>query len=105
MPRIRFFWLGVTPMFLKFKHTCNSVVHRDSRPFTKWHALYVAALFEKDEGRMLERIQQAKTALVVRARELFLTDGDHQQEQADIDDALQFLHVLEKCTLRPHAAH
>lgn len=105
MPRIRFFSPGVSQILLKIKETLSSTSHHDSRSFKEWRALYVAALFEKDEGRMIERIEQAKKALVVRARELFQSEGDHRQEQADIDDALQFLYVLERCALHPHAVH
>ncbi|SPF42801.1 hypothetical protein SBA1_470023 [Candidatus Sulfotelmatobacter kueseliae] len=62
-----------------------------------WRGLYVAALFEKDEQRMVGRIAEAKSALVVRARELFQTPEDHLQEQSAIDDAFQALHALEQC--------
>jgi hypothetical protein len=58
----------------------------------------VAALFEPDEGRMVQRIAEAKKALVVRAHELFQTTGDHLQEQSAIEDTLQSLHALERCT-------
>jgi hypothetical protein len=70
-----------------------------SRTAQAWRSLYVAALFEPDAGRMVERIDEAKKALVIRARELFQTTGDHLQEQSAIDDALQSLHALEQCTL------
>jgi len=105
MPFIRFFSLGVSRVFLTIKHTLGAASHADSQAFTEWRSLYVAALFEKDEGRMIERIAQAKKALVVRARELFLSEGNHQQEQTAIDDALRLLHMLEHCAIHPHAAH
>jgi len=105
VPRISFFSLDISHIILKMKHILSSSSHSGSRAFTEWRALYVAALFEKDEDRMMERIDEAKRALVVRARELFLASGDHLQEQAAIDDALQFLHALERCALPPHAAH
>jgi hypothetical protein len=103
MPRIRFFSLGFGQIFLKIRHSLSSASNPSSRALTRWRALYVAALYEKDQGRMIARIDEAKKILVVRARELFLADGDHQQEQAAIDDALQFLHLLEKCTVHPRA--
>jgi len=103
VPRIRFPSLDASRIFLKMKHVLSLASRPGSRAFAEWRALYVAALFEKDEDRMMERIDEARRALVVRARELFLANGDHQQERSDIDDALQFLHVLEKCSLRPHA--
>ena len=65
-----------------------------------WRGLYVAALVENDKGRTPQRIADAKHALVTRARELFRTTGDHQQEQSAIDDALQVLRVLERCRPR-----
>jgi len=68
-----------------------------------WRALYVAALFETDKVRMVQRVDEAKKALVVRARELFQIAGDHRQEQSAIEDALQSLHALEQC--RPASVH
>ena len=62
-----------------------------------WRGLYVAALFEQDEQRMVDRIAEAKSALVVRARELFQAPEDHLQEQSAIDEAFQALHALENC--------
>ncbi len=62
-----------------------------------WRGLYVAALFEEDEQRMVGRIAEAKSALVVRARELFQTPEDHLQEQSAIDEAFQALLALEHC--------
>jgi len=68
------------------------------RPSPAWRSLYVAALFEKDPGRVTERITQARQALVVRARELFSSNGNHVQEQNAIDEALIALCALERCT-------
>jgi len=70
--------------------------HPDLLASPSWRALYVAAISGTDEGRM-ERIDEAKKALVVRARELFRTAGDHLQEQSAIEDTLQSLHALEQC--------
>lgn len=72
--------------------------HHDPHESPAWRALYVAALFETDKERMVQKIAIAKTALVVRARELFHTTGDHLQEQTAIDEAFQALHALEQCT-------
>jgi hypothetical protein len=36
-----------------------------------WKDLYQAALFESDLDKLTERIAEAETALVMRARELF----------------------------------
>jgi hypothetical protein len=59
----------------------------------------VAALFETDEERMVQRIDEAKKALVVRARELFQTAGDHLQEESAIEETLQSLRALERCKM------
>jgi len=73
----------------------------DRRASQAWRALYVAALFETDEERMVQRIGEAKKALVVRAHELFQTGEDHVQEQSAIEDTLQSLHALEQCMAHP----
>ncbi len=67
-----------------------------------WRTLYVAALFETDEGRREQRINEAKKALAVRAHELFQTAGDHLQEESAIEDTLQSLHALEQCRVHLH---
>jgi hypothetical protein len=63
-----------------------------------WRTVYVAALLEKDQDLVAQRIAEAKTALVIRARELFLKNEDHFQEESAIDEAFQALHALEQCT-------
>ena len=68
-----------------------------------WRSLYVAALFETDEERMVQRIAEAKKALVSRAREIFQTTGDHLQEQSAIEETLQALHALELCMVHREA--
>ena len=75
--------------------------HPDLYASPSWRALYVAALFETDEGRMVQRIDEAKKALVLRARELFRSAGDHLQEESAIEDTLQSLHALEQCMMHP----
>ncbi|MFZ0480192.1 MAG: hypothetical protein WAL71_13700 [Terriglobales bacterium] len=59
-----------------------------------WRELYRAALSESDRSRLSERIAEAEWALVLRARELFHTPGDHIEEQSAIDDAMYALHAL-----------
>jgi len=81
--------------------TVETAYRPDPRASQAWRALYVAALFEPDEGRMVERIGEAKKALVVRARELFQTGEDHVQERSAIEDTLQSLHALEQCMAHP----
>jgi hypothetical protein len=62
-----------------------------------WQALYKAALFESDRDKAAQRIAEARTALVRRARELFQAGGDNIEEEQALDDALYALHALETC--------
>jgi len=92
-------------VLLKIRVLGDTGCHPDLRALSSWRALYVAALYETDEGRMVQRIDEAKKALVARARELFQTAGDHLQEQSAIEETFQSLRVLEQCMahLRPEA--
>ncbi len=69
-----------------------------------WRDLYIAALFETNNERMAERIVEAKQGLVLRARELFKTAGDHMEEEMAIDDTVQALHALERCRLHMYSS-
>ena len=60
----------------------------------RWKRLYTEALFEIDSSKLPERIAQAETALVVRARELFHAPGDNIEEQQALDDAMYALQAL-----------
>jgi hypothetical protein len=42
-----------------------------------WWGLYKAALFESDESKLPLRIEEARRALVLRSRELFVTSPNH----------------------------
>jgi hypothetical protein len=69
-----------------------------------WLQLYKAALFELDANNVSDRIAEAETALVTRARELFRSAGDNIEEEQAVDDAMYALHALRsalKC--RPNA--
>jgi hypothetical protein len=69
-----------------------------------WAQFYKAALFELDANRVSDRIAEAETALVTRARELFHAVGDNIEEEQAVDDAMYALHALRsalKC--RPNA--
>jgi hypothetical protein len=59
-----------------------------------WTQLYKAALFELDANKVSERIAEAETALVTRARELFHSGGDNIEEEQAVDDAMYALHAL-----------
>ena len=69
-----------------------------------WAQFYKAALFELDTNNVSDRIAEAETALVTRARELFHAAGDDIEEEHAVDDAMYALHALRsalKC--RPNA--
>jgi hypothetical protein len=69
-----------------------------------WLQLYKAALFDSGADKVSDRIAEAETALVVRARELFHAAGDNIEEEQAVDDAMYALHALRsalKC--RPNA--
>jgi hypothetical protein len=99
MRSFRHFFPSWIRVFLKTRVIGDTGCHPDLRASPSWRALYVAALFETDEGRKVQRIHEAKTALVMRARELFQTAGDHLEEQSAIEETLQSLRVLEQCVV------
>jgi hypothetical protein len=59
-----------------------------------WLQLYKAALFDSDADKVSDRIAEAETAPVVRARELFHAAGDNIEEEQAVDDAMYALHAL-----------
>ena len=59
-----------------------------------WPQFYKAALFELDASKISDRIAEAETALVTRARELFHSAGDNIEEEQAVDDAMYALHAL-----------
>jgi len=59
-----------------------------------WAQFYKAALFELDANKVSDRISEAETALVTRARELFESAGDNIEEEQAVDDAMYALHAL-----------
>jgi len=59
-----------------------------------WAQFYKAALFELDSDKVSDRIAEAETALVTRARELFHSAGDNVEEEQAVDDAMYALHAL-----------
>ena len=62
-----------------------------------WHALYQAALFETDRGKIPQRIAEAERAIIAREKELFVAKGDHIEEDQILDDALYALRALRNC--------
>jgi hypothetical protein len=59
-----------------------------------WAQFYKAALLELDANKVSDRIAEAETALVTRARELFHSAGDNIEEEQAIDDSMYPLHAL-----------
>jgi len=58
-----------------------------------WKDLYQAALFESDLDKLTERIAEAETALVMRARELFYaSESNSGEEEESMDYAMCALH-------------
>ncbi len=96
MRSFRHFFPNWSRVLLKTRASGDIDCHPDLRASPSWRVLYVAALYETDEGRMAQRINEAKKALVVRAHELFQATGDHLQEESAIEDTLQSLHALEQ---------
>ena len=82
-------WFSLITRFRLHQHgaTCTS---------PPWRAFYLAAIFETDKDRVEQRITEARKALVIRARDLFASAGDHLQEQNAIDETLQALQTLER---------
>jgi hypothetical protein len=69
-----------------------------------WKDLYQAALFESNASKLSERIAEAETALVMRARELFVPDEDNNEERESLEYAMCNLHALRaSLKRRPHA--
>jgi hypothetical protein len=62
-----------------------------------WRELYRAALFETDTSKIPSRIEEARSALVFRSRELFETSPNYDGETEAIENALYALQALENC--------
>jgi uncharacterized cupin superfamily protein len=59
-----------------------------------WRQRYHAALFESDAGKILQRIAEAETAIILRARELFRSRGQPAAELRALDASLDALRAL-----------
>jgi hypothetical protein len=71
-----------------------------------WKDLYQAAMCESNVNKLPERIADAETALIMRARELFYTSGDRFEEEESLDDAMCVLNALRSSLKRrPSAIH
>ncbi|MGA3193569.1 MAG: hypothetical protein ABSD39_01075 [Terriglobales bacterium] len=77
--------------------------HLHKTDCSRWKDLYIAALFEVDRSVLPDRIAQAQTALVQRARQLFYTPGDHIEEEVALEDAMYALQALRNTHLGGHS--
>jgi hypothetical protein len=59
-----------------------------------WRKRYHAALFESDASKILRRIADAETAIILRARELFRSSGHPAAERRALDASLDALRAL-----------
>ena len=60
----------------------------------QWRDLYRAALFERDQQKLPQRIAEAEKALIERGRELVPTFCNNIEEARAVDDALYSLRAL-----------
>ena len=60
----------------------------------RWPELYRQALLEPDNGRLLDRIDEASEAIRCRSRELWYAGSPVTQERHALDSALYFLGLL-----------
>lgn len=72
------------------------VMSCSARPLA-WHNLYQAALFETDDNKVPQRIEEAERAILSRMKELFDATTDHIEEDVVLDDALYALRALRSC--------
>ena len=66
----------------------------NSSEHTNWREIYRAAILELDPTQLPERILEAETAVILRAKELFQDGGGNGQETQDLDDAMYALQAL-----------
>ena len=71
----------------------NSESHKLSS-IRSWHALYRAALFERDPLKIPDRILHAERVLIRRARKLFTMSVNNIEERRAVDHALYALSAL-----------
>jgi len=72
-------------------------MRKSAEDLRNWRGLYRAALFETDTSKIPCRIEEARSALVFRSRELFETSPNYDGETEAIENALYALQALENC--------
>ena len=60
----------------------------------RWSELYRRALLESDRSLLPARIEEARTAIRSRARELWYAGSPETKERHDLDAALRFLGLM-----------
>jgi hypothetical protein len=76
--------------------------HTQSRAFKQeWERLYRTAVLEFDQSRLDERIEDARSAILARARILTKETTGHEKEQNAIARALYILELLHKAGPTP----
>jgi len=65
-----------------------------SRKKQDWEKLYRAAILESDSSKLVERLEQAKSAILARGRALARLTTGHETEQKAIDRALHILDLM-----------
>jgi len=71
-------------------------------PGANWQEIYRAALLELDNGKMVQRISEARHAILDRAEEILTSSPS--DERGALNDALQALRVLEQASAREKPA-
>ena len=66
-----------------------------------WEKLYRAAVLESDRSRLLQRIEDAKAAILERSRSLSKSQGNNGREQDSITRALHILRLLREAEHEP----
>ena len=73
-----------------------------ANPSRVWHELYQSAMLGLEDDKVLQRISEARHAILDRAGRSFLT-GSPSDERAALNDALQALRVLERVAVKREA--
>jgi len=71
---------------------------------SEWKQLYMAALFEDDGAKILQRIAEAEMALAARAARLG-ENGHEAREQQAKDNARYFLQLLRKIESKANTSY
>ena len=69
----------------------------------EWKSLYRAAILENDKSFIAQKVSEAETAVLARARELFYGDGSPEEREA-LEDALYALRAFRSAFEHAEAA-